>query len=69
MLLIARDQIVGAGRIGTFKKHVVVEVAGDRQAAGRNDGIAAVLDELEQLLPEALANSQFRAAEDLAVFL
>src|ERR1700687_1719862 len=69
MLLIARDQIVRAGSIGTFKEHVVVGVACDIQAAGGNDGIAVVFDERQQLLPETLANSQFGAAKDFAVFL
>ena len=69
MLLIARDQIVRSGSIGTFKEHVVVGVACDIQAAGRNDGIAVVFDELQQLPPETLANSQFWAAKDFAVFL
>jgi len=65
MLLIARDQIVRLGSIGTFKEHVVVGVACDIQAAGRNDGIAVVFDELQQLPPETLANSQFRGGQRL----
>ena len=69
MLLIARNQIVRAGSIGTFKEHVVVGVACDMQAAGWNDGIAVVFDELQQLLPETLANAQFPATKDFAVFL
>ena len=69
MLLIACDQIVRAGSIGTFKEHVVVGVACDMQAAGRNDGIGVVFDKLQHLLPETLANSQFRAAKDFAVSL
>ena len=69
MHLIARDQIVRAGSIGTFKEHIVVGVACDIQAAGGNDDVAVVFDELQQLLPEALANSQFRAAKNLVVFL
>jgi hypothetical protein len=69
MLLIARDQIVRARSVGTFKEHIVVGVACDIQAAARNDGIAVVFDELQQLLPETLADSQFRAAKDFSVFL
>src|SRR5690349_1354472 len=64
MLLIARDQIVCAGSIGTLKEHVVLGVACDIQAEGRSDGIAVVFDELQQLLPETLANSQFGATKD-----
>jgi len=69
MPLIACDQIVRTGSIGALKEHVVVGVACDIQAAGRDDRIAVVFDELQQLLPETLANSQFRTAKDFAVFL
>ena len=68
MLLIARDQIVRAGSIGTLKEHVFVGVACDLQAAGRKDGIAVVFDELQHL-PETLANSQFPATKGFSVFL
>ena len=49
MLLIAGDQIVRAGSIGTFKEHIVVGVACDIQPAGRNDGKAVVFYEPQQL--------------------
>jgi hypothetical protein len=52
MLLIARYQIVRTGSIGAFQKHIVVEVAWDIQAAGRNDRMTVVFDELQQLQPE-----------------
>src|SRR6266478_1844496 len=43
MPLIACDQIVRTGSIGALKEHVVVGVACDIQAAGRDDRIAVVL--------------------------
>jgi hypothetical protein len=68
MPLIARDQVVRARRIGTFQEDAVIGIACDFQSAVRNHSVAVGLDELEQLVAEALANLQFRAAKHVAVF-
>ncbi len=49
MALIAGNQIIGAGSIGAFEEDVVIGVAGDAQRARRNDEMAAVPDELDEL--------------------
>ena len=50
MLLIARYRIVRTGQYCTaFQKHIVVKVAWDIQAAGRNDRMTVVFDKLQQL--------------------
>jgi hypothetical protein len=49
LLLIARYRIVGTGSIAAFQKHMVVKVAWYIQAAGRNDRMTVVFDELQQL--------------------
>ena len=49
MLLIARYRIVGTGSIAAFQKHMVVKVAWYIQAAGRNDRMTVVFNELQQL--------------------
>lgn len=69
MLLIACHQIIRAGNVGTFQEHIVVRIGCHFKAPRRSHGIAVVLDELEQLQPEALANLQFRPGKYLAVFL
>jgi hypothetical protein len=60
MSLITRHQVVRARRIGTLEEYVVVRIACNLQTSGWNNNIAVVLDELEQLLTEALANAKFR---------
>jgi hypothetical protein len=49
------DQVVGSRRVGAFEKHIVIGIAGDRQAARRPDDVAAIFDELQQ--SQALASS------------
>src|SRR6516162_9750432 len=64
---ISRDQEIGAGSIGTFQEPIVIGVASDLNPACRSHGSAMVLDELEELLPEPLANFQLRAGKNLTV--
>jgi len=56
MLLIARDQVVRPGGIGTFQKYVVIGVGCNLKALRWSDDMTMVLDKLKQLLPEAFAN-------------
>src|SRR5260370_5933488 len=68
MFHIAGNQVVRTGSIGALQKSIVVRVGCDLKAPTRSHDMTAVLDELQQLLPKALANVQFRAGEDVAVF-
>src|SRR6266567_6502644 len=67
MLQIAGDQVVRARSIGAFQKSIVVRVRCDLKAPTRSHDITAILDELQQLLAEALSNVQFGAGEDVTV--
>jgi hypothetical protein len=58
--LIARDQVVGAGSVGAFQEDIVVGIARDFKTPRSYDGVTVVPDELEQLLPEALADAELR---------
>src|SRR5208282_1817204 len=65
---IARHQVVGARRISACNKDVVRGIGCYLRQVGRNDNARMVLDQLEQLLPEAPANLQLRACQDRSVF-
>jgi hypothetical protein len=67
MLLIARDQIIRTGNIGTFQKYVVIRIVCDVKAPGRSHEMTAVSDELQQLMSKTFANSEFRAGKHLAI--
>ena len=69
MPLIAGNQVVRARRIGAFEKHIVIGVTGDFKAARRADNIAVVSDELQQLLANPFANTQFLTREHIRVSL
>jgi|SRR5271166_2513109 len=69
MLLVARHQIVRSGNVGAFQEHIVIGVACHFETSGGSHGIAAVLNELKQLLAKTLANPQFRPRKYLPVFL
>jgi hypothetical protein len=57
--LLARDQVVGAGSVGAFQEDIVVGIARDFKTP-RSYGVTVVPDELEQLLPGALADEELR---------
>jgi len=49
VLTITGDQEVGASRVGTINKIVVVRIARHLDSARRSDQMAVILDELRQL--------------------
>ena len=53
---IARDQVVGAGRIGTFQEPIVIGIARHFKTPRRYDQVTSVFDELEQLPPQTPAD-------------
>ena len=59
MLQVAGDQIVGASGIGAFQKDVIVGIAGYFETPSGSHIDAAVLDELHELLSQALPNAEF----------
>ncbi len=61
MALIAGDQIVRAGGVGTFEENIIGGVGGDLKRAGRRDEMGPVFEELKKLLPEPFADVKFRA--------
>src|ERR1700733_2478723 len=69
MLLIARDQIVRAGNIGTFQKHIVVRVARNFKARRGTPEMTVVFYKLQQLLSKTLANLKFGTGKHITVFL
>src|SRR6266478_4076026 len=61
MAVIAGDQIVRAGGVGTFEEDIIGGVGGDLKRAGGRDEMRPIFEELKKLLPEPLANVKFRA--------
>ena len=54
MLLISGNQVVSTGSICAFDEDVVVRVASDSKLSRWRDGMAMILDELNELLPRPL---------------
>lgn len=69
MALIAGNQIIGAGSIGAFEEDVVIGVAGDAQRARRNDEMAAVPDELDELEAQIFSDTELGAGKNLRIFI
>src|ERR1035437_9405796 len=68
MPLVAGHQVIGAGGIGALQELVVAGVLRGVQRARRLDNLRMVLDELQELQAEALADSQLRARQHFTVF-
>jgi len=66
---IARDQVVGAGRIGTFQEPIVIGIARHFKTPRRYDQVTSVFDELEQLPPQTLANSEFQTEKEIGILI
>ncbi len=62
MTLVAGDEIVGAGGVGAFEEDVVGGVGTDLKRLGGRDGVGAVLDELQELLPVSSADAELWAS-------
>lgn len=60
MALIAGDQVVRPGGVGTFEENIVGGVRGDLKRAGGRDEMGPVFEELKKLLPEPFADMKFR---------
>jgi|ERR1035437_701878 hypothetical protein len=69
MFLIARDQVVRAGNVGTFQKYVVIGVVRDLKTPCQSHEMTVVLDELQQLTPKAFANLQLWSGKHRSVLL
>ncbi len=61
MALIASDQIVRPSGVGAFEENVIGGVGCDLEPAGGRDEMGALFEDLKKLLPESLANTEFRA--------
>jgi len=68
MALVAGDQVVGAGGVGTFQEFVVVGILRYLKRTGRGHDLRMVLDELEEVLPKASTDIEFRTRQDFPVF-
>lgn len=60
MPCVAGDQVVGAGGVGAFEEAVVVAIRRNVERTRRVNQLRAVPYELEELLPKAEADFQFR---------
>ncbi len=67
MLLIASNQVICAGLIGAFQKHIVIGIVCNCEPPGRRCYMTALLDELHELLPKAAANLKFGTGQHLAI--
>ena len=63
---VAGDQIVGAGRIGAFQKLVIAGILGNLQRMRRMNQPSTVLHQLQELLTEAFADSEFPTCQDFS---
>ena len=61
MALIAGDQVVRAGGVGTFEEDIIGGIGRDLRQAGGRDEMGPIFEELKKLLPEPFANMKFRA--------
>ncbi len=68
MLLVTGDQIIGTRSFGALEEFVIVGIFRHLKLPPWRDRIRVVLDELKELLAEALANPQFGTREDFAIF-
>ena len=68
MSLVAGYQIVDAGRVRAFQELVVVGILRNLERTHGVNELRMVLYELEELLPKASADLEFRAREDFPVF-
>ncbi len=68
MLLVACDEVVGAGGIGAFDKHVVIRVACHVKPTCRRDEMAAIPDQLQELKSKTFANGKLGAGKHVCIF-
>lgn len=61
------NQIVGAGLVGAFQKHIVVRIAGHRQTARGPDEMAVIADEGQQPQAVALAHLESGSSQDAGI--
>ena len=65
---VSGNEVIGASRIGTFKKDVVVRIGGDLKTRAGTNAMGALFNELQQLLTGTFANLEFRAREHIPIF-
>jgi len=68
MTLVAGYQIIGAGCVCAFKELIIVGVFCNLKRTRGSNELRMILYELEELLPEAPADLEFRARKHLTVF-
>jgi hypothetical protein len=68
MPLVTGDEVIGAGRVGTFQELVVVRILRNLERMCRANQLRTVLYELKKLLPKASADFEFGTREDFPVF-
>ncbi len=61
------NQIVRSRRIRAFNENIVIGIAGHFEAAAGGYQSAVVLDELQELLAQPLAEGQFRAGKHVGI--
>ena len=64
---IASDQEIGSGRVSAFQKNIIARIGRDLEPAGRGNNVSVFLDELEELLPETLADVKLPVRQDRSV--
>src|ERR1700745_3009781 len=69
VFLIAGHQIVRARSVRTFHEYIVRGIRCCFKLPGRDHGMTVVLDELQELQPKTLSDSELGAGKHLAVFL
>src|SRR5438477_11890668 len=68
MLLVACNEVIGAGGVGAFDKDVIVWINRDLKWPRAGDEPGAVFDKCEELPLKALSDSEFRARQHIPVF-
>jgi hypothetical protein len=68
MALVASHKVIGFGGIGALEEDVVVRVGGNLKSTRRKYEVGVCFEELQKLLLEDLADTQFRARHYVSIF-
>ena len=66
--LIAGNQVIGTGSVGTFHENVIGWIRGDQGQTRRRNDVGVILNQLDQLLTEAPADLQLGPSQNGRIF-
>jgi hypothetical protein len=66
--LVASHQIIGTGGVGTLNEYIIAWVGRHLKRTGRFHETGPLLDQIDDLPLNALADSEFRTGQNVQVF-